>query len=94
MMHGMDAPALPPVVYVPTMTDEDGDNRLRMHELRDGRVALFVYSAIDRVEAQYGDGHPWALLSVPNLQTAYEQSPFDVLFLDRELYPQEKAARG
>jgi hypothetical protein len=65
-----------------------------MHQLRDGRVALFVYSAIDRLEAQYGEGHPWALLSVPNLQTAHEQSPFDLLFLDRELYPQEEAARG
>jgi hypothetical protein len=94
MMHGMDAPALPPVVYVPTLTDEDGTNRLRMHQLRDGRVALFVYSAIDRLEGQYGEGHPWALLSVPNLQTAHEQSPFDLLFLDRELHPQEEATRG
>ncbi len=94
MMHGMDAPALPPVVYVPTLTADDGTNRLRMHQLRDGRVALFVYSAIDRLEAQYGEGHPWALLSVPNLQTAHEQSPFDLLLLDRELYPQEEAARG
>ncbi|HEX6149360.1 SAV_915 family protein [Nocardioides sp.] len=90
----MERPALPPVVYVPTITDEDGANRLRMHELRDGRVALFVYSAIDRLEEQYGEGHPWALLSVPNLQLAHERAPFDLLLLDRDLHPREEAAHG
>jgi hypothetical protein len=87
----MDRPTLPPVVYAPTLTDDDGNQRIRMHRMGDGRVALFVYSAIDRLEAQYGDGTPWVLLSVPDLERAHEASPFDVLLLDRELHPEGAA---
>lgn len=78
---------LPPVVYAPTMVDEGGQTRVRMHKMLDGRVALFVYSAIDRLETEYGDGSPWALLSPPQLQQAHEAEPFDLLLLDQELYP-------
>jgi hypothetical protein len=88
----MDQPTLPPVVYAPTI-DMDGATRIRMHEMRDGRTALFVYSAIDRLQAQYGDDARWVLLSVDDLQRAFEQVPYDLLFLDRELHPEE-AGRG
>lgn len=84
----MQQPPLPPVVYAPTI-DLDGATRLRMHELRDGRTTLFVYSAIDRLHAQYGDDARWVLLSIEDLQRAYERAPYDLLLLDRELYPQE-----
>ena len=84
----MDTVGLPPVVYAPTIEDEDA-TRIRMHKMLDGRIALFVYSAIDRLRAQYGEGHPWVLLSIPDLQRAHEASPFDLLLLDRELHPQE-----
>jgi hypothetical protein len=86
-------PPLPPVVYAPTLADDDGQTRLRMHRLRDDRVALYVYSAIDRLQAQYGDDAAWVLLSVADLQRAHEASPYDLLLLDRELYPEE-ARRG
>ena len=82
---------LPPVVYAPTI-DLDGATRIRMHEMRDGRTALFVYSAIDRLQAQYGDDAPWVLLSVPDLEKAHEQVRFDLLLLDRDLHPQEPDA--
>ena len=81
---------LPPVVYAPTI-DLDGSIRIRMHEMRDGRTALFVYSAIDRLQDQYGDDASWVLLSVDDLQRAFDQAPYDLLFLDRELHPQEAA---
>lgn len=81
---------LPPVVYAPTI-DLDGSTRIRMHEMRDGRTALFVYSAIDRLQEQYGDDASWVLLSVNDLQRAFAQAPYDLLFLDRELHPQEAA---
>jgi hypothetical protein len=84
----MEPPVLPPVVYAPTI-DLDGAVRIRMHEMRDGRTALFVYSAIDRLQGQYGEGAPWVLLGVEDLQRAFEQAPYDLLFLDRELHPQE-----
>ncbi len=92
-MDGMDRPHLPPVVYAPTLREDDGTTRIRMHRMHDGRVALFVYSAIDRLGAQYGDDHPWVLLSVVDLERAHESSPFDLLLLDRELYP-ERTAHG
>ncbi|WP_210502900.1 SAV_915 family protein [Nocardioides xinjiangensis] len=78
-------------MYAPTI-DLDGATRIRMHEMRDGRTALFVYSAIDRLEEQYGDDARWVLLGVDDLQHAFEQVPYDLLFLDRELHPE--GARG
>ena len=94
MTDAMDRPPpLPPVVYAPTLTDDEGNTRLRMHRMRDDRVALFVYSAIDRLQGQYGGDAPWVLLSVPDLQRAHEASPYDLLLLDRELHPQA-AGRG
>ena len=87
----MERPPLPPVVYAPTLTDYEGRNRVRMHRLRDDRVALFVYSAIDRLLEQYGDGASWVLLSVPDLERAHQASPYDLLLLDRPLHPQEAA---
>lgn len=83
---------LPPVVYAPTMTGDDGNTRIRMHHLRDGRTALFVYSAIDRLEEQYGDGSAWVLLSVDDLQRAFDAAPYDLLLLDRALNPTEAAS--
>lgn len=83
----MPSPPLPPVVYAPTLTDEEGNTRVRMHRMQDARVALFVYSAIDRLQAEYGEQAPWVLLSVPDLERAHAESPYDLLLLDRELYP-------
>lgn len=60
--------------------------------MQDGRTALFVYSAIDRLQAQYGDDAPWVLLSVPDLEKAHEQVSFDLLLLDRDLHPLEAAS--
>ena len=76
------------MVYAPTINDEGGQARLRMHRLADERVSLFVYSALDRLEAQYGEGSPWVLMSPGHLEDAHQESPFDLLLLDRELYPQ------
>lgn len=82
----MSAPPLhrfPPVVYAPTVTAPDQPVRLEMHHAEDGRVALFVYSALDRLEQMYGPDTPWVLLTVPELQAAHDEAPYDLLFLDR-----------
>lgn len=88
----MDRPQIPPVVYAPTLVDDDGRTRIRMHRMRDDRVALFVYSALDRFAAQYGEDAPWVLLTAHHLETVYAEAPFDLLFLDRELEPGGVAA--
>lgn len=75
------------MVYAPTLVDEGGANRLRMHEMSDGRIGLFVYSAIDRLAAQYGDDATWVLMTPAHLDAAFSASPFDLLFVDRELHP-------
>lgn len=84
----MTTTRLPPVVYAPTLVEE-GATRLRMHRMRDQQVALFVYSAIDRLQDQYGDDAGWVLLGMGDLERAHAASPFDLLFLDRELHPRE-----
>jgi hypothetical protein len=91
----METLELPPVVYAPTLSEDDGTVRVQMHRLRDDRTALFVYSAIDRLEAQYGEGHPWVLLTRADLQRAYDAAPFDLLLLDQQLRPAEaESAHG
>jgi len=87
----MDRPQIPPVVYAPTLVDDDGRTRIRMHRMPDDQVALFVYSALDRFEAQYGEGAAWVLLTAHHLERVYDEVPFDLLLVDRELVPQGTA---
>jgi len=87
----MDLTQLPPVVYAPTLGADDGTTRIRMQRMADGQIALFVYSALDRLAAEYGEDSPWVLLRIPDLEAAYQDSPFDLLFFDRALHPQEAA---
>ena len=76
----------PPVVYAPTLQPEDAEElRLEMHRMEDGRVALFVYSALDRLVEFYRAGAPWVLLTVDQLQQAHRQAPYDLLFLDKRM---------
>ena len=73
----------PPVVYAPTVTAPGEPVRLEMHHTADGQVAIFVYSALDRLDQMYGPDTPWVLLTVEELQAAYDEAPYDLLFLDR-----------
>jgi hypothetical protein len=83
----------PPVVYVPTLVPESDDEvRLAMHRTDDGRVALFVYSALDRLVEYYRADSPWALLTVPDLQRAYDAAPYDLIFLDKRPAPATEAS--
>ncbi|GHJ58844.1 hypothetical protein NOK12_13620 [Nocardioides sp. OK12] len=76
-------PPMPPVVYAPTVEHADGSPRLAMHRTHDGRVALFVYSALDRLADFYDADSAWVLLSVADLQAAHDQAPYDLLYLDK-----------
>lgn len=89
-------PRMPPVVYVPVMElpEAPGVQHLKLHTMADGRTAVFAYSALDRMVSLYGDGVPWMLIDVPGLQRAFDQVPFDLVFVDRELHPQPVAEAG
>lgn len=76
--------AFPPVVYVPTSAaDAQGQARLELVELADGRRALFAYSAMDRLMDMYRSDAPWVLLTVAELERAHQEVPYDLLLLDR-----------
>lgn len=73
----------PPVVYVPTTADDDpATRRVILHQVADGRTALYTYSAIDRLHDYYLPDNPWILCDVAALQSIHDQSPYDLLFLD------------
>jgi len=71
----------PPVFYVPCTTDASGGLRVTLRTTNDGRVALLVYTALDRLLAGAGDV-PWALLSLADLERVKRESPFDVVYQD------------
>lgn len=71
-------------MYAPTLElPDEGEARLALHPTADGRLALFVYSALDRLVEFYRADSPWVLLTVEELQRAHEAAPFDLLFLDK-----------
>ena len=78
-------PAIPPVVYVPTTDEQEPDAReVLMHTVPDGRTALFVYSAIDRLFDFYRRGNAWIACDVATLQRIHDATPYDLLFVDKD----------
>ncbi|MCW2867642.1 MAG: hypothetical protein JWR20_1830 [Marmoricola sp.] len=75
---------LPPVLYVPTSPfAADGRAHIAMTPLADGRMAVFAYSALDRLAEFYAADAPWALLTIADLQRAHADVPFDLLLVDQ-----------
>lgn len=90
-------PAMPPVVYVPTTDEaEPGFRQVLMHTMGDGRTALFVYSAIDRLFSFYRPGNAWIVCDVATLQRIHDETPYDLLFVDQDpgLEPDPEAGPG
>lgn len=85
----------PPVVYVPTVSGDDGQMHVDLKRTKDGRVALFCYSAPDRLRDWYG-GEAYAVVTTTEgLARIREDSPFDLLLLDKRIVPftdEERAA--
>lgn len=85
--------SFPPVVYAPTLTlPDDGQVALELVQTNDGRLALFAYSALDRLHEFYSTTTSWAVLTIEDLQRAHEARPFDLLFLDRRPKPRSSGA--
>ena len=68
---------MPPVVYVPCTPGDDGISHLAYRNLDDGRVALLVYTALDRLIELAGDVY-WALLDWDALQQAQDLQHYDI----------------
>jgi hypothetical protein len=91
---GLRSPAehvvFPPVVYVPCAAVQDAGSDLvvDLRPTRDGRVALLVYSALDRLVACCGPQQPWTLMAAASLEDVRLATGFDLVLLDVEI-PEE-----
>lgn len=72
---------MPPVLYVPCR-DAGPEAEVVARTTRDGRRAVFGYTALDRLHAACGTAHPWALLSMTQLEELHRSAPYDVLYPD------------
>lgn len=77
-------PDYPPVLYVPCVrpVTDPADLEVVYRTTRDGRTALLVYSALDRLHRCSGAQQPWFVLPTTELQKLYDVRPFDLVLLD------------
>ncbi len=87
-----DGVQFPPVVYVPcnVASPEAGELSLDMRTMRDGRTALLVYSALDRLVHCCGHQQPWVVVWTAQLDEFDKTQPFDVILLDVEIPPEHQ----
>lgn len=98
----MSAPVtadLPPLVYAPCHPSSSAAGPevspgpdVVVRRTRDGRTAVVVYTALDRLRDACGTGHPWRLLTVDDLRRLKEEVGYDVLYLDLVMPPEERVA--
>jgi hypothetical protein len=76
--------SFPPMIYLPCVrhVTDPADIEVAYRETKDGRVAVLVYSALDRLKTCCGDEQPWFVLPSLYLETMYEVRPFDLVLLD------------
>jgi hypothetical protein len=79
---------VPPVVYLPCESFGEEELDVTAHETQDGRFALLVYSALDRLIACCGPHQPWVLMPTKNLDRIGEHVHFDLILFDIEI-PEE-----
>lgn len=79
-----DRPVVPPMLYVPVgdYPDNVHDLTVDFRRLPDGRLALFAYTALDRLIAACGAAQSWVLLPTVKLDEIGEHTPYDVILLD------------
>ena len=90
-----DRPFVPPALYLPsTGVPNAQGTEIELRRLRDGRMALLAYTAVDRLVKCMGPNQQRALLLTENLDEHAEAKPFDGVMLDqripRELWHQEE----
>lgn len=85
---------LPPMLYVPCESFVAGESvDVAFRRTLDGRIALLVYTALDRLLACCGDGQPWFLMETDRLDELDEHFAYDVIFVDMEI-PEEERFEG
>ncbi|MFI7121962.1 SAV_915 family protein [Amycolatopsis sp. NPDC049868] len=73
----------PPLLWVPCVRPVvDGDVAVETRVMRDGRIALLAYTALDRLAAYCGATQPCVAVITALLDELDRITPFDVLLLD------------
>lgn len=74
----------PPFLYIPCLEHvTDGAHaQAQYRATKDGRTAVLVYSALDRLHACCGADQPWFALPTQELQRLYDVRPFDIVYTD------------
>ncbi len=93
----------PPVVYVPCQqapaTSDDihdgsgSDVVVDTRQTKEGKTALLVYSAMDRLIDCCGDQQPWVVMPTKNLDKVNDSVGLDMILLDINI-PEEKRRKG
>ena len=91
----IERPVVPPMLYVPCEVPQQGadDVSLDFRRMRDGRLALFAYTALDRLVRCCGAQQPWVLMPTAKLDTVAEYQPYDVILLDIDI-PENNRVKG
>jgi len=86
---GENGVVVPPVLYLPCEAGADEEAaRIQLRRLEDGRVALFAYTALDRLGRCCGPRQPWVLYKTETLDALAAEHPFDLVVFDHEV-PEE-----
>lgn len=101
LLRGMADPAhvFPPIVYVPCTPAQagteqrDSEMTIELRQTRDGRLALLVYSAMDRLIAHCGPAQPWTVLASEDLERVRLATGFELVLLDLDI-PEELRYSG
>ncbi|MBF0965736.1 SAV_915 family protein [Actinomyces bouchesdurhonensis] len=74
---------IPPYVYLPIQTrDTSAGTMIQFYHLSDGRTALLVYTALDRLYDRLGEEQAWAVYPVERLSDFESAMPYDVIYFD------------
>ena len=76
-------PPIPPALYLPsTGASNTRGAEIELRQMRDGRVALLAYTALDRLARCLGPNQPWVLYPTENLDQLEAVQSYDVIYLD------------
>lgn len=79
----VETPTVPPVLYLPLhRSSTQDDPRAEIRELKDGRLALLAYTALDRLAQLCGENQAWILVRTPDLGEIKSRQHFDVVIFD------------
>jgi hypothetical protein len=97
LVGGVTDPAavFPPVVYVPCAPAQSAEElTIDLRATRDGRLALLVYSAMDRLIAHCGPAQRWTVMLSKDLEQVRLATGFELVLLDLDIPEELRRTEG